>query len=85
MNINDFKRKQSTQKTDGFNDLCSELKATPINQRMEITGFSGQSGMKIQNELTIYYCTKCGMQSLIKMPTKCPQGGFHIWAKGGSF
>lgn len=42
--------------------------------------FKSQSGIKIVG-LSIYYCTKCGLPSPIKLPTKCPQGGFHVWAK----
>jgi len=48
---------------------------------MHVNDFKNLSGMKIQNGLTIYYCTKCGMPSIVKLPTKCPQGGFHVWAK----
>lgn len=48
---------------------------------MKTNDFKSQSGMKIQNGIFNYYCTKCHMPSPAKFPGKCPMGGFHVWAK----
>ena len=63
----------------GMNQITQEQNGMRP-QRSIFDGFKSQSGMKIQN-LTIYYCTKCGLPSPVKLPTKCPAGGFHVWAK----
>lgn len=51
-----------------------------MNQgKMKINDFKSQSGMKIRNDFFKVYCTKCGMLSPARVPTKCPMGGFHLW------
>ena len=79
MHINDFKKQnemsQNGMKTNNFK------KQIEMNQSaMKTNDFKSQSGMKIVG-LSLYYCTKCGLPSPVKLPTKCPAGGFHIWAK----
>ena len=79
MHINDFKkqngRNQSDMKTNDFKTQES------MNQsNMNPSGFMSQSGMKIRNDFFKVYCTKCGVMSPARIPTKCPMGGFHIWA-----
>ena len=79
MHINDFKKQNGTNQNGmKTNDL---KKQNGMNQSdMKTNDFKSQSGMKIVG-LSLYYCTKCGLPSPVKLPTKCPAGGFHIWAK----
>ena len=79
MHINDFKKQnEMNQNGTKANDFKNQ---NGMNHSvMKANGFNGQSGMKIVG-LSIYYCTKCGMPSPVKLPTKCPAGGFHVWAK----
>ena len=78
MHVNDFK-KQSGMRQTGTAQRAQDQGCTR-DRRSIFDGFKSQSGMKIV-DLTIYYCTKCGLPSPVKLPTKCPAGGYHVWAK----
>ena len=78
MHINDFK-KQNKMRQIGMNQSDQNHNGLR-EQPSSLDGFKSQSGMRIVG-LSMYHCTKCGMLSPWKLPTKCSMGGFHIWMK----